>query len=395
MKKTIFFSLMLVLALGLFSCTGKQGSLEYDESYAYYDVKFEYNELHYRIINHNSVLLVQHDSHKSLSGELVIPSTVRYNDATYYVVGIGYEAFYKCTGLTSVTIPNSVKVIKDEAFRSCYSLSSITLPDGITNLSSNAFDNTHYYNNEANWENGVLYIGKYLVATIEMPHYSIKKGTKYIASYAFRGNNMLRSITIPNSVTSIGEGTFAYCKSLTTVTIPNSVTSIGERAFYGCSGLTSPVYNAHCFAYMPTSYKGAYIIPEGIKQIAGGAFDGCSGLRSVIIPNSVTSIGDGAFWACDGLTSITIPNSVTSIGFQAFYYCTGLTSITIPNSVTSIGRFTFEGCTGLTSVTIPNSVTSIGDGAFWTCSGLTSVSVPAHTEIGEYAFSYRTKIIRK
>ena len=141
MKKTILFSLMLVLALGLFSCKGKesdrsktsekttsQGSLEYDESYANYGVKFEYNGLHYYIINHNSVVLDHHESHQSISGKLVIPSKVRYNDATYYVVGIGDEAFEKCTGLTSVTIPNSVTSIGNYAFSGCSSLTSVSVP---------------------------------------------------------------------------------------------------------------------------------------------------------------------------------------------------------------------------------------------------------------------------
>ena len=175
--------------------------------------------------------------------------------------------------------------------------------------------------------------------------------------------------------TSIGCYAFYYCCGLTSIEIPNSVTSIGNKAFEGCPGLTYPVYNAHVFAYMPTSYSGAYTIPAGIESIAGGAFAYCTGLTSVTIPNSVTSIGDEAFHGCSGLTSVTIPNSVTSIGDGAFYDCSGLASIVIPNSVTSIGNCAFAGCTGLASVTIPNSVTSIGDYAFQGCTGLTSVTI--------------------
>ena len=210
-----------------------------------------------------------------------------------------------------------------------------------------------------------------------------------IGGHAFEGCSRLTSVTIPNSVTSIGELAFYSCTGLTSVTIPNSVTSIGDRAFYDCSSLTSPVYNAHVFAFMPTSYSGAFTIPDGIESIAGGAFYGCSGLTSVTIPNSVTSIGANAFSNCTGLTSVTIPNSVTSIGDGAFCVCSGLTSVVIPNSVTSIGNYAFLNCTGLTSVTIPNSVTSIESRAFYKCTGLTSVTIPnSVTSIGAWAFCY-------
>ena len=156
MKKTIFFSLMLVLALGLFSCKGKekeknseqnkstsestsQGSFEYDESYAHFDVEFEYNGLHYYIINHNSVLLVKHDSHQSLSGDLVIPSTVTYNEEKYYVVCIDDAVFRGCEGLTSITIPNSVTSIGSYAFWDCDGLTSVTIPNSVTSIGNWAF----------------------------------------------------------------------------------------------------------------------------------------------------------------------------------------------------------------------------------------------------------------
>ena len=142
----------------------------------------------------------------------------------------------------------------------------------------------------------------------------------------------LTSVTIPNSVTSIGSSAFQYCSGLTSVTIPNSVTSIGSSVFSSCHGLTSVT------------------IPNSVKSIGNNAFTGCYGLTSLTIPNSVTSIGESAFRGCSGLTSITIPNSVTSIGGYAFYRCSSLTSVTIGNSLTSIGNYAFNECTGLTSV---------------------------------------------
>ena len=163
-------------------------------------------------------------------------------------------------------------------------------------------------------------------------------------------------VRIPDSVTSIGDSAFSWCKALTNIEIPNSVTSIGDWAFGGCSSLEEINLNS-------------------VTSIGDRTFLGCKRLTSVTIPNSVTSIGYETFYGCIGLTSVTIGNGVTSIGDYAFYGCTGLTSVTIPNSVTSIGDRTFLGCTGLTSVTIPNSVTSIGRYAFYGCTGLTNVII--------------------
>ena len=198
----------------------------------------------------------------------------------------------------------------------------------------------------------------------------VKIADKTFAGDYKKPNTTLRSVVIPESVTSIGEETFEYCSSLTSVTIPNSVTSIGSFAFYHCSSLTSVT------------------IPDSVTSIGYGAFYHCSSLTSITIPESVTSIGDKAFSDCSSLTSITIPESVTSIVSYAFSDCSSLTSITIPESVTSIGSYAFSGCSSLTSITIPNSVTSIGDKAFSDCSSLTSVTIPdSVTSIGSFAFS--------
>ena len=231
---------------------------------------------------------------------------------------------------------------------------------------------------------------------------TIGNSVKSIGNYAFYYCDDLTSVTIPNSVTSIGDDAFAFCSSLTSITIPNSVTSIGNSVFSGCSSLTSVT------------------IPNSVTSIGNTAFSGCRSLTSVTIGNSVTSIGNSVFAGCSSLTSIVvdstnaiydsrdncnaiietatniliagcqntiIPNSVTSIGNSAFSHCTSLTSITIPNSVTSIGESAFSSCTSLTSVTIPNSVTSIGELAFYGCSSLTSVTIGnSVTSIGGEAF---------
>ena len=290
------------------------------------------------------------------SGIVIIPETVTYNSTAYSVTSIGNYAFHDCDSLTSVTIPNSVTSIGDYAFCGCSSLTSITIPNSVTSIGDFAF-----------------------YGCSSLTSVTIGESVTSIGEDAFRDCSKLTSVTIPESVTSIGSSAFYNCQSLTSIKLPNSVTSIGDYAFYGCSSLTSPVDNAHCFAYMPNSYTGAYTIPDGIKQIAGAAFYGCSSLTSITIPNSVTSIGSSAFNGCSSLTSVTIPNSVTSIGGTAFEGCTSLTSVTIGENVTSIGGWAFYECFSLTSVTIPNSVTSIGFGAFTDCSSLATVTLTANS----------------
>ncbi len=152
------------------------------------------------------------------------------------VTNISWDAFLYCISLTSVTIPDSVTSIGNEAFRGCTSLTSVTIPNSVTSIGNDAFNNTAYYNNEGNWENSVLYIGKHLIEAKNDLNgdYSIKKGTKTIAKFAFFSCTLLTSVTIPNSVTNIDDYALYDCISLSSITIPKSVTQIGEDAFGYC-----------------------------------------------------------------------------------------------------------------------------------------------------------------
>ena len=215
-------------------------------------------------------------------------------------------------------------------------------------------------------------------------------GTAEITRY--RGKD--KQLTIPatldgHKIASIGETAFSWCTSLTDITIPDSVTNIGQNPFKHCDKLISinvspehpdlatidgvlfskPDKRLICY---PCAYTDiSYTIPTGTLIIGDYAFNSCSTLTSIMIPDSVTSIGEFAFTNCSSLASVTIPDSVTSIGDGAFYSCSSLTSITIPESVTSIGDYAFDSCSSLTSITIPDSVTSIGKDAFAECPKIT------------------------
>lgn len=149
------------------------------------------------------------------------------------------------SNIKSVVIENGVTSIGTFAFYNCIGLESITIPDSVEIISDGAFNGTAYYNDEANWDNGVLYIGKHLIKakTDTIPNeYTIKQGTKTIAANAFQGCTGLTSVTIPDGVTSIGAQAFDGCTGLTSVTIPDGVTSIGNAAFQSCTSLTAVNY---------------------------------------------------------------------------------------------------------------------------------------------------------
>ena len=313
----------------------------------------------------------------STTGPLVIPSTVD----SFVVTKIGNYAFYHCSGLTSVTIPDSVTNIGERAFSSCSGLESMTIPDSVTSIGGYAFNGC----------SGLAFV-------------TIGTGVTSIGNSAFRKCSGLASVTIPASVTTIGDEAFEECSGLAFVTIPDSVTSIGYDPFVGCFGLSETRIQISDRARWATNainskLKGTrrlfengvaitdFVIPDSVTSIGASAFANCS-LTSVTIPDSVTSIGASAFSRCSGLKSVTIPDSVTSVGSSAFEACSGLTSVTISDSVMSIGSFVFAECGNLASVTIPDSVTGIEAKAFYNCSNLMSVTIPdSVTRIESSAFS--------
>ena len=252
--------------------------------------------------------------------------------------------------------------------------------------------------------------------------YSIKEGTQIICDRAFIGCKSLRSIVIPDSVTSIGNRAFYGCWFLCSLVIPDSVTSIGDWAFGDCLSLSSIVIpesvvnlngNPFCrwngelkclspyfiydnkvlfnkdkskiIAFRDKKAK-SYAIPDYVTSIGDSAFKCCESLRSIVIPDSVTSIGYWAFRDCSSLTDIAIPDSVTSIGNNAFKFCFSLRSIIIPDGVTSIGNNAFGWCESLSSLVIPEGVTSIGESAFFGCNFPNDLKQELSSRFGDKIF---------
>ena len=384
---------------------------------------------------------------------IVLPNTV---------TSIGETAFAKCSTLTDITIPNSVTSIGNNAFSECSNLPNIIIPNSVTSMGTGVFSDCSNLSsvilpNTIHTINVSTFNGCNSLGTFEIPDHITSIGdaafsrctnlSMTIPEYielgygVFSGCNNL-SVTIPaelydktlfgdnsnlhltladNGVTTIDEWAFSNL-GLASFVMPNSVTSIGNGAFNDCSSLSDITFSENLSSINFMAFEGCtsltkVTLPEKLSLIGEAAFRYCSGLSDILIPNSVKTIDRWAFDGCKSLVNVTIPDGVTSIKDGAFANCTSLSQITIPNSVTLMGPsvfegcsnltlegidmplrlwetpFIFSGCTGIKSVTIPKGVTSISDNAFSGCTELTTLVIPEYvTSIGYGAFASCTHL---
>lgn len=289
------------------------------------------------------------------------------------VYSIGEEAF-TFTGLTSINLPNSVTSIGSGAFYGCDGLTSIFIPSSVTFIGRNV----------CTYSSGLTEI----VVDSENPVYDSRNRCNAIIETAT--NKLIcgcKNTVIPNTVTSIGEFAFHAFEELTSILIPGSVISIQCNSFLSCSGLSSIVVENNNPIYDSRDECNAIIETNTNKLVLGCV--------NTVIPNTVTTIGRFAFSSCYNLKNFYLPNSVTRIESDAFTSCRGLTDVKIPNSVTYIGSYAFSSCFNLTEVTIPNSVTLIDIHAFYGCTSLTDVycyiSNPSAVTMGSEVFYLYSK----
>lgn len=411
---------------------------------------FEVSGIYYNILSEEAKSVEV--TKGAYSGSVVIPENVTYNDVTYSVTSIANDAFFNCSGLTSVEIPDNVKTIGYSAFAYCNSLSFVVFGSGVVNVCMNAFIGTYveevFIDDLSAWcrinfdgaQANPIFHSEKLYLNGEVIHdLVIPDDVKTIGSYAFYYCSSLTSIKIPDNVISIGKGAFGMCNNVKQISLGNCVADIGGYAFYSCRNITEVV------------------IPEGVESIGECAFSGLTNLTSITIPSTLSVVGKDAFRSLDNLAQINIcdigkwcnivfaneyanpmsnlgygdeiylnnvsitklelPDNIVSIGDYAFYganyvfrsmsgeclvipegvtnigdyafYSFPMDDVSLPTTLKTIGNYVFHNCTYLNKVIIPNGVKSIPDHAFSGCSTLQSVEIPSSiTSIGDYAFMY-------
>lgn len=360
-------------------------------------------------------------------GVLVVPSKLGGAPVTK----IGFAAFY-CTKSSEIVLPDSVVTLEDNAF--CDTKASrIVLPSSIRRVGNDVLKDSTWFDRQ---KDGPLYLDNILLGfknRNEMSTegaFAVKEGTRVIAKGVFE-NTDFSEVTLPDSVSFIGEDAFLGCSKLTRITIPKHLVAIGSRAFDGCEALATDLVFPegtqeigdcafreclkiesvtfplsieiigcdafeHCplkITTLPPFSASAYIsfeLPhtiESVKLIGNWThipeklFSQRRNLKKIVLTDGITKVGDGAFEDCESLEEIQIPDTVLQISNSAFSNCGKLRHVKLPSQLKSISNSLFSRCTSLESVVIPLGVTNIESYAFSDCPSLKSISIPDSVDV--------------
>ena len=319
------------------------------------------------------------------------------------LISIGNRAFFNCVSIRNIYIPKTLVEVDTYGwnwwypFDGCSNLKTIEFEEGITQIPTGIFGNTGLENVKI--PDTVTSIGERSFADctkLEKIIFSEKIET--INGRAFLGCSSLKSVSLPDSITSMDTEIFSGCTSLSSVKLPNKCVNITSSTFEGCTSLTEITLPDTVTTIQDHAFKNCTALKtinwsKSITDIQSYAFENCDALTKLDIPNTVTNIGTGAFYECGGFTDIAVPNSVKSLGSKVFENCDALTDVKLGTGITQIPTSCFEHCDALPSVVLPYRVSKVGDNAFKNCVELTEITIPrATTSISTSAFSYPAKM---
>lgn len=335
--------------------------------------------------------------------------------------------FQNCTSLTTVSLSEQTKSIDSDAFQGCSSLETLVLPDTLTSLTVGAFSGCDHLSQvdcdvEEMVDNGVNLVAGFLGtpwATAQFPsdaddfilfeekllgyvgtaeEITMPETVSYIGNHAFANNSTLKRVVVPSTVAELGGGVFSHCSALTSVVLHCPITTLPSEIFAHCSALKSvdlpPILhsiNDSAFAYCTSLVTCS--LPQSLKRLLKNVFQGCTSLKHISFPQEITYLGRFLFSGCTSLEEVFLPPSLEKLEFNMFEGCCNLQAIQIPEPVTSIGPDCFAHCTSLTEVVLPEQLEIIGGGGFLGCTSLTSMVLPENIKsVQGAAFAHCTSL---
>ncbi len=348
--------------------------------------KFNDGILTYRQLEGLSALAVT-GTVKSISGAFSVPEI--YNEMS--VVAIDGGAFAGCTGLTEISLPDTIQEIGEQAFYGCSALDVINLEKSIRSVGKNAFGNTAW--SESHASEPVLILDDIVLISVKDTevNLTIPETVRVIADSACENNTVLESVRLSAVSGYIGKRSFSGCTALTSVIMPSGVKSVGDYAFSG-SGLTAAVLPATVLSVGRGAFKECtaleqVMVWDGLVKLGNSAFAGCTSLKQITLPDSVSEVGASAFKQCSNLRKAVLGQRITAVSDYMFQGCTSLSSVTLGTMIESIGTAAFNKCTSLREVVLPETLVSIGSEAFQSCMSLKNINIPEGVvDVGMNAF---------